>query len=199
MKDVPTIIFQTDAKRHGRGWALRKLWSHIDADYYAFSDADFSAAPSFLVEAIRQAQRGSDIVVGSRYVPGSTVNRPPVRHAVSRMYNRLVRLIFRDGIFDHQCGLKVFSRKAIERLLPISTEDSWFWDTEMLVLAHEAGLHVTEIPIRWIERKSRRTSIIRLLSDVYLHGAGLIRLVSKCSRVPHGERPSVSLAQLNLH
>lgn len=172
----PGIVVQTNPKRQGRGWALRKLWSEVDAEFYAFSDVDFAAGPEFLVQAIRTAGSGAPIVTGSRYVPGATVLRPPLRSMVSRSYNWLIRLLFADQVRDHQCGLKVFRKDALRRLLPLSRENSWFWDTEMLVLAHEAGIRVTEIPVTWSERKTRRTKPLRLATDVYLHGSGILKL-----------------------
>jgi glycosyltransferase AglD len=178
-KEYPRIVVQTRPERHGRGWALRTLWSKIDAEYYAFSDADFAADPQYLVSAIRSAQQGNPIVVGSRYVPGSRVSRPPLRRMTSEAYNRLVRLLFSENVRDHQCGLKVFSRDAVRRLLPLTHENSWFWDTEVLVLANDVHLGVTEVPVNWVEHKTRRTEFRRLLSDFYLHGTGLLRLAGE--------------------
>jgi glycosyltransferase involved in cell wall biosynthesis len=172
----PRLIVQTHPEKRGRGWALRTMWAKFDSDFYAFSDADFAAEPNYLVEAIRAAQRGSPVVTGSRYVPGARVIRPPLREIVSRAYNQLVRSLFHDGIRDHQCGLKVFSRDAVRTLLPMASEESWFWDTEILVLAKASGFTVAEIPVNWIERKVPRTQLRRLASDVVLHGAGLVRL-----------------------
>ncbi|MFY9717299.1 MAG: glycosyltransferase [Thermoplasmata archaeon] len=182
----PDILVQSDPERHGRGWALRQLWSRIDADFYSFSDTDFAADPRFLVEGIRIAQGGKPVVSGSRYVPGATVTRPPIRRTVSKWYNWLVRRIFREHIQDHQCGLKVFSREAVRTLLPRARENSWFWDTEMLVLATSMGLEVTEFPVDWVEHKLKRTSMLRLASDVYLHGTGMLRLVGYCRGPSNG-------------
>ena len=178
----PAILVQSAPERHGRGWALSTAWSRVDADVYAFSDTDFAADPECLVEGIRLALQGCDVVTGSRYVPGARVVRPPLRHVVSRAYNQLVRFLFQDDVQDHQCGLKIFSRTAVRRLLPLSHEDSWFWDTEMLVLANDANLRVAEFPVAWVERKVTRTEFARLLSDFYLHGTGILRLA--------GHRPS---------
>jgi glycosyltransferase involved in cell wall biosynthesis len=178
----PDIVLQSDADKRGRGWALRKLWAGQVADFYAFSDTDFAADPTFLIDAVRKAQGGYDVVIGSRYVPGADVVRPPARDIVSRCYNLLIRFVFADRVHDHQCGLKVFSRRALELLLPLTKEDSWFWDTEVLVLAHDLGFVPLEIPVKWVERKARRTHLFRLLSDFYLHGVGILRL--------SGRRPS---------
>jgi glycosyltransferase involved in cell wall biosynthesis len=192
----PTILVQSAPERRGRGWALRTLWSKVEADFYAFSDTDFAADPRFLVEAIRIAQKGNPVVTGSRYQSGARVNRPPARRWVSQGYNRLIRLLFRDHVLDHQCGLKVFSRRAVRMLLPLTREDSWFWDTEILVYANDSGLAITEFPVEWVERKVKRTKMIRLGSDVFLHGRGIIRL--KSNRESVGGQPRLSAATSRL-
>ena len=55
--------------------------------------------------------------------------------------------------------------------------DSWFWDTEVVVLAKRLGFRILEIPVYWSERKGNRTPVSRLLKDVWLHGTGLLKLL----------------------
>ncbi len=192
----PAIRVQSVPEKRGRGWALRTLWSRVEADFYAFSDADFAADPRFLVEAIQIAQNGHPIVTGSRYVNGARVVRPPVRRWASLGYNRLIRLVFGDQVLDHQCGLKVFSRGAVRALLPLTIEDSWFWDTEVLVCAKDVGLPITEFAVDWVERKVKRTRMLRLGSDILLHGGGIIRL--KSNRSFRGNQSTVPAAQCHV-
>ena len=54
--------------------------------------------------------------------------------------------------------------------------DSWFWDTEVIVIAKRMGFKIKEIPIDWEEKKGSRTPLKRLLRDVWLHGTGLLTL-----------------------
>lgn len=173
---TPALLVHHEQIRRGRGWALRNLWSSVEADVYAFCDADLSSSPATLIEAIRRVEAGAEVVTASRYLDDSATRRPPLRYLVSRAYNKLTQLLFDDGIEDHQCGLKAFSRRAIRALLPRTKADSWFWDTEILVLATRLGFHVDELPATWTEKKARRTSITRLASDVVLHGGGLVKL-----------------------
>ncbi len=184
----PGIIVQQYARSLGRGKALRQLWSKVDADIYCFTDTDLATGPNAVVDAIRHVVDGEEIVVGSRYAAGAEVERPPLRELVSKVYNAMLRLVFREDIRDHQCGLKVFRGSAIRQLLPLSKEDSWFWDTEILVLALQSNLGVLEMPVYWVEKKGRRTRIGRLLSDIYLHGTGLVRLRGRVTLA--GRRPS---------
>lgn len=175
----PALFVQELEGKRGRGYALRSLWSKLDADIYAFSDVDLATGTDSLIRAIKLVETGTPVVIGSRYVPGAVVNRPPLRCFVSKQYNRLTRFIFGIDVHDHQCGLKVFSRDVVRALLPLTLEDSWFWDTEIIVLARKFGFNVAEIPVVWVERKSRQTRPTRLLSDVVVHGAGLMRLKSR--------------------
>jgi glycosyltransferase involved in cell wall biosynthesis len=175
-KEFPSMIVQMLDQKRGRGFAVRSLWSNWDADIYVFSDVDLATGTEALLRAIRLAEKGVPLVTGSRYVTGASVNRPPLRSFVSLQYNRLTRLWFGDQVQDHQCGLKVFTRNAVRKLLTLTREDSWFWDTEVLVRAHQVGLEVVEIPVNWIEKKSARTRPSRLLSDMLIHGIGLMRL-----------------------
>jgi len=176
--EFPGLLVNTSPNRLGRGLALRQMWSEFDADVYAFVDADLATGPSALVRVIAEVRNGADVVTGSRYCEGALVRRPPLRQLVSRAYNWFVRVTFRESIRDHQCGLKAFSREAKNRLFAMSREDSWAWDTEVLVLAERSGMRVVEIPVEWAERRWTRTPIRRLLSDVYLHGTSILRLKS---------------------
>jgi len=182
-RQIPDLLVQEHPGSLGRGKALRMLWSSIDANVYCFTDTDLAAGAEAMVAVARAVAGGEDVVVGSRYAPGAVLNRPPVRSLISQAYNSLLRFTFEESIRDHQCGLKAFSADAIRHLIPISQEDSWFWDTEMIVLALNSGYTVTEMPVTWVERKADRTHLRRLLSDVYLHGTGILRLKAHVLRL----------------
>jgi glycosyltransferase involved in cell wall biosynthesis len=177
--EFPDLIVASNPSRLGRGLALRRLWTGRSEDVFLFVDADLASGTEAVVLAIQEVLRGADVVTGSRYAVGAEVNRPPVRSLVSMGYNRVARILFREGVQDHQCGLKALSRRAVEILLPVTREDSWFWDTEVLVLAARSGVGVREIPIRWHEPRVDRTRWKRLLGDVYLHGTRLLSLLGR--------------------
>jgi glycosyltransferase involved in cell wall biosynthesis len=174
--EIPTLQVWTNPLRMGRGWAIRRLWSQVSADAYVFADADLAAGPQAILGVARRVLEGADVVTGSRYCPGAQVHRPRLRDFSSRAYNEASRFLFHEQIRDHQCGLKGFSRRAVEKVLPSTRTDNWFWDTEVLVRALREGFPVVEVPIEWNERRGNRTPLGRLLSDIYLHGTGLARL-----------------------
>jgi hypothetical protein len=172
------IHFQHD-QRLGRGKALREAWKNVQGDVFIYVDVD-SATDLGKLDAYRNLilmQKDFDLVTGSRYIQGSTTNRPPLRRLTSQAYNDLVRLLFQTGVHDHQCGFKSFSRLLVERLAVEARSDSWFWDTEVIVLAKRMGFKIKEIPIHWTEKKGARTPLKRLVKDVWLHGSGLLNLI----------------------
>jgi hypothetical protein len=171
------VHFQHD-QRLGRGKALREAWRKIQADVYVYIDVDL-ATDLTKFDAYRNLvllQSQFDLVTGSRYIRGSVTNRPMLRKAASIAYNWLVRLLFRTGVHDHQCGFKSFSRRLVDCLSVEARSDSWFWDTEAIVLAKRRGFRLKEIPVDWVEKKGQRTPVKRLLRDVWLHGKGLLAL-----------------------
>lgn len=175
----PDLMVVTCDRRLGRGLALRRLWTGRTEDALVFLDADLASGTDSLIQVVNAVLGGDSVVTGSRYAQGAEVQRPPVRSLVSLSYNSLLRLLFRDGIRDHQCGLKAFSQTATAILLPVTCEDSWFWDTEVLVVAARAGIGVRELPIRWSEPRSSRTEWLRLGRDVFLHGTRLLAFLGR--------------------
>jgi glycosyltransferase involved in cell wall biosynthesis len=170
--------FQND-RRLGRGKALREAWKKVQGDVYVYIDVDlatdltkFDAYKNLIGE-----QREFDLVTGSRYIQGSSTARPRLRRSASIVYNSLIRMLFRTGVHDHQCGFKSFSRKLVEFLAADARSDTWFWDTEVIVLAKKLGFRVKEVPVYWSEKKGGRTPIKRLIKDIWLHGTGLLGLV----------------------
>lgn len=176
-------IFHNDCKL-GRGKAIREAWSAVQGDIYVFMDADLATDLSSLPTLIQLVKDGGyDFVTGSRYASGAKVTRPWLRKGFSKIYNILVQKMFATGITDHQCGFKVLNKKAVRAVLQLTREDSWVWDTEIAVILKKLGFRIGEIAVSWNEMKSKRTPILRLLSDMYLHGRALIRIYIRARSV----------------
>lgn len=175
------IVYLQNDQRLGRGKALREAWKRIQGDIYVYVDVDMATDLEKLnaYQKLIGEQGEFALVTGSRYIPDSVTERPWLRRTASIVYNWWVRALFRTGVHDHQCGFKSFSKPLVERLLVEAKSDSWFWDTEVIVLARKFGFKITEIPVYWTEKKGARTPMKRLLKDVWLHGTGLIGLLGR--------------------
>jgi glycosyltransferase involved in cell wall biosynthesis len=172
------LIHVQHSERLGRGRALREAWSEIEGDVFAYVDVDLATDLNLFnaYQNLLQNQSKFDLVTGSRYVHGAVTNRPWLREFSSKAYNQFVRVLFATGVHDHQCGFKSFSKNLVETLIREARSDTWFWDTEVIVLAKKLGFAILEIPIHWTEKRARKTPIRRLSRDIWIHGSGLIKL-----------------------
>lgn len=166
-------------KKLGRGKALMNAWSRVNGDIYVYVDCDLATDMQFYPRLIKSIKNGCDLATGSRYVAGAVCHRPPLRRFSSLIYNCMIRLLFRDWIRDHQCGFKAFSKRMVEFMLKECRNSDWFWDTEAIVLACRNGFKVYEFPVRWTEKKGRRTPLKRLVKDVWIHGKGILDLLRR--------------------
>ena len=173
------IIIKHSPNKLGRGRAVKKAWRDMNADIYAYMDADLATNLSNFGILLSTCSEGFDIVTGSRYVPHSNIERPFLREIVSKIYNKTINILFKTAVKDHQCGFKAVSKNARDIILNKSIFDDWFWDTEIFVIARYNGLKVTELPIEWQEKRGTKTPLKRLLKDVWIHGAGILKLIIK--------------------
>jgi len=150
----------------GRGRALKQVWSTSAADVLVYMDVDLSTDLNALLPLVAPLLSGhSDMAIGSRLHRASRVVRGPKRELVSRSYNALLRSTLRTRFTDAQCGFKAIRRDVAEELLPLVEDDTWFFDTELLVLAERAGLRIHEVPVDWVDDPDSRVDILRTALD----------------------------------
>jgi glycosyltransferase involved in cell wall biosynthesis len=172
----PKVIHFHSTQKLGRGLALKRAWNKLDADIYAFVDCDLATDMKYFPQLIDAIREGNDLATGSRYIKGAKVDRPFLRDVTSRVYNSLIRMMYKDKVYDHQIGFKAFSRRLIKDELNNCKSDDWFWDTEIIIRSIHDNYKYVEFPVEWEEKKGSRTSLKRLLSDIMIHGLGIIRL-----------------------
>jgi glycosyltransferase involved in cell wall biosynthesis len=148
--------------QRGRGRALRHAWLQSTADIVCYMDVDLSTRLDHLGELIGAiADEGYDVATGSRLMRESQTKRSFKREMISRIYNILVKMVLSTRFSDAQCGFKAMSRKAVEAVVPQIADQSWFFDTEMLVLAEKQGYRIKDIPVVWVEDDDSRVKIFK--------------------------------------
>ena len=163
----------------GRGRALKAAWSTSSAAVVGYMDVDLSTDLRAVAPLIAPLLSGhSDLAIGTRLAKGSRVVRGPKRDVISRGYNLLLRGVLSTGFSDAQCGFKAIRSDVAAGLLPLVEDDGWFFDTELLVLAEEAGLRIHEVPVDWVDDPDSRVDIVATAIDD-LRGIGrLVRGLS---------------------
>jgi dolichol-phosphate mannosyltransferase len=117
-------------------------------------DADFSHPPWDLPR-LAWAGLGSDLAIGSRYVPGgSTVGWDAKRRLLSRGANLYARLLLGTGIRDMTAGFRCFDVAKLRELdLARVSAQGYAFQIEMAFRMVRAGGRVVEVPIHFVDRR----------------------------------------------
>lgn len=133
----------------------------LGADRIVQMDADFSHPPEKLVEML-EASHKSDLVLGSRYIPGGSLDKdwPWYRKALSGFGNFYARTLLGVKIRDITGGYRMWNRSALQRIpLERIRSNGYMFQVEMAYLASKLGFSVIEIPIYFAERKFGKSKI----------------------------------------
>ncbi len=144
----------------GRGRALRATWMASRARVVAYMDVDLSTDLDALLPLVAPLLSGhSDIAIGTRLAPGARVARGAKREIISRGYNMILKAVLGNAFSDAQCGFKALRADVARALVPLVDDQSWFFDTELLVLAEHNGLRIHEVPVDWIDDPDSRVDV----------------------------------------
>lgn len=168
-------------EQKGRGRALRQVWMASDATVVAYMDVDLSTDLAALLPLVAPLISGhSDLAIGTRLSRSARVARGAKREVISRCYNLIVRAALSTGFSDAQCGFKAVRTERAHELLPLVEDNTWFFDTELLVLAERSGLRIHEVPVDWIDDPDSRVDIVQTAKDDL---RGVLRLMRHRARV----------------
>ncbi len=157
-------VLHLDAK--GRGRALRAAWLSSPAAVVAYMDVDLSTDLGALHPLVAPLVAGeSDVAIGSRLARGAQTRRGFKREFISRGYMLVLRLALGVRFTDAQCGFKALRTEVARQIVPKIEDQTWFFDTELLVLAQRAGFRVHEVPVKWTDDPDSRVDIIRTAID----------------------------------
>jgi glycosyltransferase involved in cell wall biosynthesis len=157
-------VIHLDAK--GRGRALKAAWLASEAAVVAYMDVDLSTDLKALLPLVAPLVSGhSHLATGSRLARGAHTKRGPKRELISRAYMLVLRLSLGVGFTDAQCGFKAVRADVARQLLPRVEDNTWFFDTELLVLAQRAGMRLHEVPVDWTDDPDSRVKIVKTALD----------------------------------
>lgn len=152
--------------------------THPDVDYLIQMDCDFSHQPKYVPQLIQAIERGNDFVLGSRYVPGGSVEEKwsPYRKLLSWFANRVYVSLFLDvPVKDATGGFRIWRRETLIGLdLDRIQSNGYMFQVEMAYVAHKLGYKAGEIPIHFPDREAGQS---KMGLDIQIEAAlGVFRL-----------------------
>jgi glycosyltransferase involved in cell wall biosynthesis len=150
----------------GRGGTVSDGIRAAGGRFVGFIDVDLEVHARYILPCLLALERGYDVATGLRIYKlhfGSFH-----RYVMSRGYRTLLRWRLDVPLEDTETGCKFFRRDRILPVLDQVLDQGWFWDTEIMVQAHLAGLRIVEIPALF-ERCIDKPSSVKLVRDSLLH------------------------------
>lgn len=145
-------------RNYGKGRALKKGLEyalHTDASVVFIMDADGQHRVEDVLKLYNHYKKfRSDVIVGNRM--NNPWNMPVIRRITNWIMSKIISILCRTRIPDSQCGLKLFSRRAIEKVKITSTK--FEVESELLLKAARQGFKIDSVDISSIyfpDRKSR--------------------------------------------
>jgi dolichol-phosphate mannosyltransferase len=154
------------------------------ADALVTMDADFSHDPAVIATLLDELDGGSDLAVGSRYVPGGeTPNWPVHRRALSKYGNLYTGWVLGLPVHDATSGFRAYRASALEAIDVGSTRASGYaFMTELAFRIAGTGGRISEVPIVFRDRErgtSKMSARIIVESMVRVSWWGLRELVRR--------------------
>ena len=199
------VLHRTTKEGLGAAYLAGFAWG-IEAGYDRLveMDADGSHHPEEL-PGMLALLNDHDLVLGSRWVPGGSVENWPLhRLALSRGGNLYTRLALGIRIKDATGGFRAFRSDALQTIdLTSVASHGYCFQVDLLWRALERGLRVVETPITFTERVAGESkmsgSIVReSLSRVTLWGLERRAREVREPVLRHRRLPSVRATQVAL-
>jgi dolichyl-phosphate beta-glucosyltransferase len=155
----------------GKGRALAAGVAVAKGDEILVTDADLSTPIEELDKLQAALQNGAGIAIGSRAIRASRVevSQPLYRVLMGKGFNLIVQAVLLPGIWDTQCGFKLFRGDVGHRVFANLITDGFGYDPEVLYRARKQGVKIVEVPVVWRNSTPTKVSPIRSSLDMLRH------------------------------
>jgi dolichol-phosphate mannosyltransferase len=117
-------------------------------------DADLSHDPAALPTLLGEIDRGADLVIGSRYVPGGSIPHWPwFRRALSNYGNRYAGFVLGTGVADGTSGYRAYRAETLKAIDFATTRAKGYgFQLETAYRVWKWGGCIVEVPITFTDR-----------------------------------------------
>lgn len=177
----PRIHVLIRQQQRGLGGATRRAFEFAVEHSYEFLlnlDGDLSHEPESLpaLLAIARNDPAIDVVVGSRYCPGGSVQGWPLRRKImSRLVNRFAVVCLRLPVSDCSGSLRCYRVSALAAIDPSSLRSNGYAILEEVLIKLRAnGAQMAEVPITFCDRQAGDSKLT--LAEALRSASQLVRM-----------------------
>lgn len=160
---APLKVLKNEENR-GKGYSVRRGMLEAKGSLRLFTDADLSTPIEELPKLERAIfEEGFDIAIASRGLLQSKlpVRQPFWREMLGRTFNLYIQILLLPGIWDTQCGFKLFTAKAAEEVFNRITLEGFGFDFEALYIAKKLGFRIKEVPVTWFHSPKTKVKVLK--------------------------------------
>jgi dolichyl-phosphate beta-glucosyltransferase len=167
----PKVRIEALPTNRGKGGALAAGVAIAQGDEVLVTDADLSTPIEELEKLEAALKAGAGVAIASRSVRGSQVEipQPVYRVLMGKVFNLIVQVVLLPGIWDTQCGFKLFRADVARPVFAALTTDGFGYDPEALFLAKRRGVRIVEIPVVWRNSAPTKVMPFRSSLDMFKH------------------------------
>ena len=131
-------------------------------DYVITMDADYSHDPRAIPRLLETAEKGYDLVIGSRYIKGSKIiGWHILRWLISRIANFIASAMVGLKIRDCTSGFRCYSKSYVKSVIGTLHSQTYEIQIETVKQAWTGGFKVKEIPIKFENRKKGKSKLTK--------------------------------------
>ncbi len=148
-------------KNKGKGGVVKQGMLAGKGEHLLFTDADHATNINHLEKVWPEIEKGFKVVIGSRdsrdHPDAQQANpQPKWKRMMGDIGNLAIQILLLPGIWDTQCGFKVFEKQLGQKLFSQSKGFRWAFDVEMLALAKKMKQEIRIVPTYWINNPNSR-------------------------------------------
>jgi dolichol-phosphate mannosyltransferase len=156
---VASLVITSNEGPNGFGNAVRWGLDRFSGDCVAIVMADLSDSPEDLVKFYRELEKGYDCVFGTRWSKGGkTFDYPKHKLLFNRVFNNVVRILFRIKYDDCTNAFKLYRKETILGTKPYLSPH-FNLTLEIPLKAIVRGYSYSVIPNTWQNRKFGKSNL----------------------------------------
>lgn len=169
MEGAPQVRSVRLPHNRGKGRALAEGVAVSKGDRVLVTDADLSTPIEELPKLEARLDAGAGVAIASRSLKGSQIvmAQPVYRVLMGKTFNLIVQALLLPGLWDTQCGFKLFRGDLARSVFGELKTDGFGYDPEALYLAKRQGELIAEVPVVWRHSAPTKVTALRSSLDMF--------------------------------
>jgi dolichyl-phosphate beta-glucosyltransferase len=169
MEGAPQVHTVRLPHNRGKGRALAEGVAVSKGDRVLVTDADLSTPIDELPKLEAPLDAGAGVAIASRAIRGSriVIHQPVYRVLMGKTFNLIVQVLLLPGLWDTQCGFKLFRGDLARAVFAQLETDGFGYDPEVLYLAKRRGERIAEVGVIWRHSAPTKVAALRHSLDMF--------------------------------